>query len=434
MRMYDLIEKKKNAGALSAEELAFLVHGFTAGAIPDEQMAAFAMAVCFQGMNGAETAALTMEMAQSGDQVDLSALGPATVDKHSTGGVGDKTTLIVAPLVAALGGKVAKMSGRGLGHTGGTIDKLESIPGYRTVLDERAFLEQVQRIGVAVVGQSGNLAPADKKLYALRDVTATVDSMPLIASSIMSKKLAAGAHSIVLDVKVGSGAFMKTAEEAEQLADCMVKIGQSAGRRMAALITNMDRPLGFAVGNALEVAEAVAVLRGRGPKDLTALCLALAAEMLALSRGWLLEESRAKAEEALHSGMAFAKMKEWIAAQGGDCTVLDQPERLPGAAESDWVLAEQSGYIARMDAEKIGIAAMMLGAGRLTKEASIDYGAGLMLLKKTGDFANRGEPLARLYTNRVDTMEDARRAFLSALSFAQALPEARPLIIKRVGG
>ncbi|MBQ7090689.1 MAG: thymidine phosphorylase, partial [Clostridia bacterium] len=318
MRAVDLIEKKKRNEALSEAELRFLIEGYTKGEIADYQMSAWAMAVCFRGMTREETAALTAAMAESGDQVDLSALGDATVDKHSTGGVGDKTSLIVAPLVASLGGKVAKMSGRGLGHTGGTVDKLESIPGYQTTLSAADFMAQAQRVGIVVAGQSGNLAPADKKLYALRDVTATVDSVPLIASSIMSKKLAAGARSIVLDVKTGSGAFMKTAEDSIQLAEEMVRIGTACGRRVSALITNMDLPLGQAIGNAAEVEEAIAVLRGKGPADLREVCLALASEMLILCRGWSKQEAMEKATAALDSGLAYQKFEEWITAQGGD--------------------------------------------------------------------------------------------------------------------
>ena len=330
MRAVDLIEKKKQGNAHTAEELRFLIDGFTKGEIPDYQMSAWAMAVCFNGMTAEETALLTQYMAESGDQVDLSGL-KNTVDKHSTGGVGDKTTLIVAPLVASLGGTVAKMSGRGLGHTGGTVDKLESIPGYQTALSMEEFLNLSQKHGMVVAGQSGDLAPADKKLYALRDVTATVASVPLIASSIMSKKIAAGAKSIVLDVKCGSGAFMKTAEDAKILAEAMVEIGTACGRKMAALITNMDLPLGSAIGNALEVEEAIAVLQGQGPEDLKEVCIALAAQMLSLCRKWSLAQAEAKVKEALQSGAAYAKFEEWITAQGGYLNAFCSNEKILAA-------------------------------------------------------------------------------------------------------
>ena len=318
MRMVDLIEKKRDGGVLTDEEIRFIIEGFTAGAIPDYQMSAFAMTVFYRGMDAHETAVLTDAMMHSGDTIDLSRFGDKSVDKHSTGGVGDKTTLIVAPIVASLGGKMAKMSGRGLGHTGGTVDKLESIPGFRTTLSAEEFMQQVEDVGVAVIGQSGNLTPADKKLYALRDVTATIDSLPLITSSIMSKKLAAGSHSIVLDVKVGSGAFMKTAEDGRKLAESMVTIGKACGRRVTAVMTNMDIPLGYRIGNALEVMEAVDVLRGHGSDDLREVCTALAENMLMLCNGWDEERARAEVAEAVASGKAFETMKKWIAAQGGN--------------------------------------------------------------------------------------------------------------------
>ena len=433
MRMYDLLEKKKRGGALSAEELRFLVGGITDGSIPDYQLSAFTMAVCFQGMTKEETALLTEEMAKSGDQVDLSAFGDQTVDKHSTGGVGDKTTLIVAPLVASLGGVVAKMSGRGLGHTGGTVDKLESIPRFRVELSPEEFGAQVRAHNIAVVGQSGNLAPADKKLYALRDVTATVDSIPLIASSIMSKKLAAGARSIVLDVKCGSGAFMKTKEDAAALAKEMVAIGRANGRNMAALITDMDRPLGQKIGNALEVEEAIAVLKGEGPEDLKEVACALAAEMLSLCHGWSREEAAAKVEDSLASGKAYRQFENWIHAQGGDLAAF-----LEMRAAKDWeereILAPQSGYIAKMDAERIGIAAMLLGAGRGKKEDALDYEAGICLYKKTGEKIEKGAPLARLYAKDASKFEAAERSFLEAISVKEKCLTSVPAILDRIGG
>jgi len=434
MRTVDLIEKKKHGGTLTAAELEFLIRGYTAGEIPDYQMAAFAMAVWFRSMTAAETAALTDSMARSGDTVDLSAFGNLSVDKHSTGGVGDKTTLIVAPLAAALGCKVAKMSGRGLGHTGGTVDKLESIPGYRTVLSREEFMAQVEKIGVAVIGQSGNLAPADKKLYALRDVTASVDCMPLIASSIMSKKLAAGSHSIVLDVKIGSGAFMKTDEDAAALAREMVDIGTACGRKMTAVLTDMDIPLGQNIGNALEVAEAMEVLRSAGPADLREVSLTLAAEMASLTLSITPEEARKRAEDALDDGSAFAKAKEWIAAQGGDLSVIEDPSRFPAAPVIREVIAREEGYIARMDTQKIGEAAMVLGAGRATKEEEIDFSAGIRLMKKTGDAVKKGDVLAVLHTSDEEKRQAGEERLLAALTVAAEAPRKRPLVAEIIRG
>ncbi len=431
MRAVDLIEKKKQGNAHTAEELRFLIEGFTKGEIPDYQMSAWAMAVCFNGMTAEETALLTQYMAESGDQVDLSAL-ENTVDKHSTGGVGDKTTLIVAPLVASLGGTVAKMSGRGLGHTGGTVDKLESIPGYRTALSMDAFLDLSQKHGMVVAGQSGDLAPADKKLYALRDVTATVASVPLIASSIMSKKIAAGAKSIVLDVKCGSGAFMKTAEDAKILAKAMVGIGTACGRKMAALITNMDLPLGSAIGNALEVEEAIAVLKGEGPQDLKEVCVALASQMLSLCQNWSLTQAEEKVKKALQSGAAYAKFEEWIAAQGGDLNEFLQQRK--ARCRSHCIAAKERGYITAMDAEQIGIAAMLLGAGRAKKEDAIDYTAGIRLLKKTGDAVQKGESIAELVTSSAEGFEAAEQCFLNGLTIGEQPPRLLPLILDRIGG
>lgn len=428
MHLYDIIRKKRDGGELSDEEIRGFIAAYTAGEVPDYQVSALLMAVFFRGMTRRETVTLTEAMTHSGDTLDLSCFGEMSVDKHSTGGVGDKTTLIVAPLVAALGGKVAKMSGRGLGHTGGTVDKLESIPGYRTALSREDFLRQVEEVGVAVIGQTGNLTPADKKLYALRDVTATVDSIPLITSSIMCKKLAAGSHNIVLDVKVGSGAFMKTPQDAETLAREMVQIGKDCGRRVAALLTNMDVPLGEAVGNALEVQEAVQVLRGESRGDLREVCLALAAEMTRLLHGWSAEEARARAEEALDSGAAFDKMLQWIAAQGGDVSCIEDTSRLPRAAYRLDVPAPADGYIAAMDAQAIGHATVLLGAGRLSKEDVIDPAAGLRLYRKTGDRVTAGEPLCTLYTNRPGTLDTAANAYVAALTFSQEAPKPQPLI------
>jgi len=434
MRTLDLIEKKKRGGKLTAEEIEFLIRGYTAGEIPDYQMSAFAMAVWFNSMDDEETAWLTDAMARSGDMVDLSRFGNLSVDKHSTGGVGDKTTLIVTPIAAALGCKVAKMSGRGLGHTGGTVDKLESIPGYRTVLTQAEFLSQVEKIGVAVIGQSGNLAPADKKLYALRDVTATVDCIPLIASSIMSKKLAAGSHSIVLDVKVGSGAFMKTEADAAALAAEMVGIGTRCGRNVSAVLSNMDIPLGHNIGNALEIIEAVDVLRGGGPEDLRRVSLTLAAEMVSLSRGIDAAQAYRLAESALSDGSAYRKALEWIGAQGGDVAAIEDTGLLPQASASREVRAEQDGYIASMDAEEIGRAAMVLGAGRATKDDEIDFSAGIRLEKKTGDFVRAGDTLAILYTSSGEKLDDGERRLRASLIFSEEAPAPQPLVYRVIRG
>ena len=428
MRVYDLIQKKKNGEELTPAELDFLVQGYTNGAIPDYQMSAFAMAVYFQSMTAAETAALTDAMARSGDTVDLSCFGDLSVDKHSTGGVGDKTTLILAPIVASLGCKVAKMSGRGLGHTGGTVDKLEAIPGYKTTLTGEEFLNQVSEIGVAVIGQSGNLAPADKKLYALRDVTATVDSIPLIASSIMSKKLAAGSHSIVLDVKFGSGAFMKTEEDAAALARAMVDIGTECGRNVSAVLTNMDIPLGCGIGNALEVEEAMEVLRGEGPEDLRTVSVVLASHMVSLALGITVEEARARVENTLASGCALNTFRRWITAQGGDGAVCDDPSVMKRSSIIREVRAPRDGYITHMNTEKIGEAAVVLGAGRTRKEDDIDPAAGLRILKKTGDFVKAGDVLAYLHTESEKSFREGESRYLEAIEFGENAPETMPLI------
>ena len=427
--MVDLIEKKRDGAALSDAEIRFIISGFTDGSIPDYQMAAFAMAVFFRGMNDHETAVLTDAMMHSGDTIDLSRFGDKSVDKHSTGGVGDKTTLIVAPIVATLGGKMAKMSGRGLGHTGGTVDKLESIPGFHTTLSADDFMHQVEQVGVAVIGQSGNLTPADKKLYALRDVTATVDSLPLIISSIMSKKLAAGSHSIVLDVKIGSGAFMKTLDDGRKLAEGMVSIGKACGRNVTAVMTNMDIPLGHYIGNALEVMEAVQVLRGEGCADLRAVCVELASNMLMLCNGWDEAAARARVEDAIASGAAFETMKKWIAAQGGDARALEDFSLLPQASVVYEVKAPRSGYIRAMDTQKVGEASAVLGAGRQKKEDVIDYAAGIVLSKKTGDYVEAGETLATLYTNQAQTLAGSETLLLDALRWGEEAPAQEKLIL-----
>ena len=430
MRMIDLIEKKKAGKELSEPELRWLIDGVTDGSLPDYQLSAFLMAVIFRGMTHRETAWMTDAMAKSGDQVDLSCIEGVKVDKHSTGGVGDKTTLILAPIVAACGLPVAKMSGRGLGHTGGTVDKLESIPGYQTSLDREAFLENVRRHGICVVGQSGNLAPADKKLYALRDVTGTVDSIPLIAASIMSKKIAAGADGIVLDVKCGSGAFMKTAEDAAALAKEMVEIGRACGRKMAAVITNMDIPLGKNIGNGLEVAEAVQVLQGEGPEDLRQVSFALATQMLVLAGKGTPEACSAMVQKAVDDGSAFRKLCEMVTAQGGDASVLNDPACLYQKAQIIEAVAERSGWVQQMNAEEIGRASMILGAGRETKDDVIDPAAGIVLLKKTGDQVEKGEVLARMYTNRPEKAAAAAKVLRSSYRIDQSAPQPMPLIFE----
>lgn len=428
MRMYDLIEKKKHGLPLTQEEIREMISLYTGGEIPDYQMSALTMAIYFNGMTDEETFILTDAMAKSGDTICLDAFGDKSVDKHSTGGVGDKTTLIVAPLVASAGGIVAKMSGRGLGHTGGTVDKLESFPGFRTSLSPDEFTRQVEAHGIAVVGQSADLAPADKKLYALRDVTATVDSLPLIASSIMSKKLAAGTKSIVLDVKCGSGAFMRTPEDATALAQTMVRIGHAHGRNIAAVITNMDIPLGHAIGNAMEVTEAIEVLRGRGPDDLREVCLTLSSHMIALSCKVDQAQARKIAEEHLYNGKAYEKFCDWIEAQGGDVSYAKDPTRFGVARYSTEVCAPADGYVASCNAEMIGTAAMILGAGRQTTDSLIDPRAGIALHKKTGDFVHAGEPIATLYTERENTLANAANCVANALTYCSTPLEQQPLI------
>ncbi|MDD5923996.1 MAG: pyrimidine-nucleoside phosphorylase [Clostridia bacterium] len=428
MRMYDIIQNKRDGGVMSDEEIQFFVDGVTSGDIPDYQITALLMAIYFQGMNEHETSALTLAMAKSGDMIDLSGIKGVTVDKHSTGGVGDKTTLIIAPIVSALGGKLAKMSGRGLGHTGGTVDKFESFAGFNTELPPEQFINQVNDIGICVVGQSGNLAPCDKKLYALRDVTATVNSVPLIASSIMSKKIAAGSSSIVLDVKTGSGAFMKTLEDSKLLAKKMVDIGYSVGRKTAALITNMDIPLGHAIGNALEVKEAIETLKGNGPKDLTEVCVALASNMTMLVTDKSIEECEKMVLGAIADGSALKKLHDMVAAQGGDANMVDHPELLPLSNHIENVLAPCDGYIKHMDAEKIGIASVILGAGREKKGEAIDYSAGIILKAKTGDLVKKGDVIAEFHTNLPEKMKSAEELFLSAIEYSDEAIDAPVLV------
>lgn len=428
--MYDIIHKKRNGGELSEEEIRFFIEGYTDESIPDYQAAALCMAIYFRGMTPKETSILTLAMAESGDQIDLGGIEGFTVDKHSTGGVGDKTSLIVVPIVASCGGKVAKMSGRGLGHTGGTVDKLESIPGFRTELNPDDFIKQVNGIGLCIVGQTGELAPADKKLYALRDVTATVESIPLIASSIMSKKLAAGSKGIVLDVKTGSGAFMKTVKESENLAKEMVAIGKSAGRSVTAVITNMDIPLGDSVGNSLEVIEAIKTLKGEGESDLTEVCLTLAAQMLSMVTGEDEKTCYSMAKGAIDNGLAINKLREMISAQGGNANVVDDYSLFKQPKYTAEIFSECDGYIEHTDAEKIGIASVILGAGREKKGDPIDPSAGIVLKKKTGDYVKKGEPLAVFYTDDEGKIEGAKQEFLDAFTFGNERTQPQKLIYK----
>ncbi len=401
MRMYDIIEKKRNGGELTKEEITFFIDGYTNGEIPDYQISALLMAIYFQDMTEVERASLTMAMVESGDQIDLSAIEGIKVDKHSTGGVGDTTTLILAPLVASLGVPLAKMSGRGLGHTGGTIDKLEAVPGFHVEITNEAFIDLVNKNKVAVIGQSGNLTPADKKLYSLRDVTATVNSIPLIASSIMSKKIASGADGIVLDVKTGAGAFMKDLEDAKELAHAMVSIGNKVSRNTMAVISDMSQPLGYAIGNALEVKEAIDTLQGKGPEDLTELCLTLGSQMVVLAKkAKNIDEARQLLHEALTNGKAFDKFKQFLESQGGNAEVADNPELLPQAKFKIDLPAKSAGKVAAIIADELGTAAMMLGAGRATKESEIDLSVGIVLHKKIGDSVTEGESLLTIHSNQ----------------------------------
>lgn len=427
--MYDLILKKRNGGILEKEEIDFMVKAYTEGIIPDYQMSAMTMAIYFQGMNEDETLWLTMAMANSGQMLDLSAIKGIKVDKHSTGGVGDKTSLALIPMVSACGIPVAKMSGRGLGHTGGTIDKLESFKGFSTGISGEQFVNQVNTIGISIMGQTADLAPADKKLYALRDVTATVDNMSLIASSIMSKKLAAGADAIVLDVKTGSGAFMKEEKDSFALAKAMVKIGNGAGRTTKAVVSDMDQPLGFAVGNALEVKEAIDTLKGNGPEDFTRLCMELGAQML-ICGGICNEEKQAK--EMLHNvisdGSALKKLADFVQAQGGDPAAVYDTSLLPKASIEETILAPKAGYISKIVCDEIGICSLILGGGRETKESEIDLSVGFVLEKKVGDYVSEGDVLAVMHGNDVKKMETAKKRFLAAYDFSTNPVEKLPLI------
>lgn len=432
MRMYDLIKKKRDGNILTEEEIEFFLKGYVNGEIPDYQAAALLMAIYFKGMTPQETADFTMHMANSGEISDLTSIPGVKVDKHSTGGVGDKTTLIISPIVASTGAKVAKMSGRGLGHTGGTIDKLESIPGLKTNIEREKFLEIVKHIGVSVIGQSGYLDPADKKLYALRDVTATIDSIPLIASSIMSKKIAAGADCILLDVKIGSGAFMKTIPDAINLAKTMVSIGEHVGKKTLALVTNMDVPLGRAVGNSLEVIEACETLRGRGPKDLEALCIELSANMMYLAKLGSISKCRAMAKKAIEDGSALKKLKDMVAAQGGDASILEDYSGFKQAKFKYEVKAEKNGYIKSINTESCGRVAMILGAGRETKDSNIDFSAGIFLNKKVEEQINCGEVLATLYSDDIKKCKSAEKILLNAIKVSDTPPNHTQLIYARV--
>ena len=420
MRMYDLIMKKRSGAALTTEEIDFMISNYTDGQIPDYQMSARMMAIFFQGMNEKETAALTMAMARSGDMLDLSAIDGIKVDKHSTGGVGDKTSIALTPMVAACGIKIAKMSGRGLGHTGGTIDKLESFKGFSTGITSEHFISQVNNIGIAIMGQTLDIAPADKKLYALRDVTATVDNMSLIASSIMSKKLASGADAIVLDVKTGSGAFMKKEEDAFALAREMTALGKHAGRNTIAIVSDMDQPLGYAVGNALEVKEAIETLQGKGPDDFTQLCMTLGAHMIvAGGKAKDEEEAYVMLKGVIEDGSALKKLAEFVEAQGGDAAAVYDTSLLPKASIIEEIISEEEGYVNRIICDEIGICSLILGGGRETKESEIDLSVGLILHKKVGDYVKSGESLATIHANDKDKLETAKARFLSAYSIGK---------------
>ena len=432
MRMIDIIEKKRDGLVLSKEEIEFFANGYVKSEIPDYQVSALLMAIYLNGLNESETSLLTACMAHSGDIMDLSEIDGIKVDKHSTGGVGDKTTFIISPIVASLGVPVAKMSGRGLGHTGGTIDKLESIPHMRTSLTHEEFLNTVKKVGLSIISQSGNIVPADKKLYALRDVTGTVDSMQLIAASVMSKKIAAGADCILLDVKTGSGAFMKTLDDSVKLAKTMVSIAKSVGKKAVALITNMDRPLGKAIGNSLEIIEACDTLKGKGPRDLTEISIELAANMLNLAGKGSLEVCRCMAREVIKKGKAFDKFKEMVHAQGGDVSVLDNIDAFLKAKVEYTVKAKKSGFIHKFDTEKVGIASVILGAGRETKESIIDFTAGIVLEKTVGDFVEENEPLAKFYSSEISKCKDAEDLFNQALKISDEEVNFSPLILSRV--
>lgn len=429
MRMYDIIHKKRNGEELTEEEIDFFVNGYTKGEIPDYQVSALLMAIYFQKMNKRETADLTMAMVNSGDIIDLSKIKGIKVDKHSTGGVGDTTTMVLGPMVASCGAPVAKMSGRGLGHTGGTIDKLESIRGFSTEMTEEQFINNVNKVGLAVGGQTRNLTPADKKLYALRDVTATVENISLIASSIMSKKIAAGADAIVLDVKTGTGAFMKTVDDSFNLAKEMVGIGTHVGKNTIAIVSDMDEPLGFAVGNALEVIEAIETLKGNGPKDLYDLCIELGSNMLLLSEV-AKDKNIAKKmlENSVRSGKAFEKFKEFVKAQGGDISVIENTNLLPASKYNFEVKADRDGYVSKIIADEIGLAALSVGAGRETKESVVDPAVGVVIKKKVGDKVNKGENIAIIYANNIEKAKEAEFRIKNAYHYSEIKPEKRPLI------
>lgn len=429
MRMFDVIKKKRDGGKLTAEEINFFIDGYVKGEIPDYQASALLMAIYFKGMDEEETRFLTFAVRDSGTKLDFSGIKGVRVDKHSTGGVGDKTSLVVAPIVVSCGVKVAKMSGRGLGHTGGTVDKLESIPSFRTDLSEEEFIKIVNDIGICIVGQSKELAPADKKLYALRDVTATVDSLPLIVSSIMGKKLAADDDCIVLDVKSGSGAFAKTPEQSRILGEYMVKIGKAAGKKMLALVTDMDRPLGRAIGNSLEVIEAINTLKGNGPEDFTEICVILASYMLNLADYGTYEECEKKVKLAIENGSALNVLKKMIKAQGGDERCVDDVSLFRIAPYKGVVLAPTDGYVYKVDTEGYGIASLMLGAGRNRKEDDIDYGAGIILHKNTGDYVHKGEILCETFTSNESLLKAAEEKFLSSTEIRKEKPVARPLVL-----
>jgi pyrimidine-nucleoside phosphorylase len=430
--MVDLIEKKRDGNEFTTDEINFIIQGYTNGSIPDYQISALTMAIFFKGMNDRERADLTMAMVRSGDQIDLSAIEGIKVDKHSTGGVGDTTTLVLGPLVAAVGVPVAKMSGRGLGHTGGTIDKLESVSGFHVEIENEKFIELVNQNKIAVIGQSGNLTPADKKLYALRDVTATVDSIPLIASSIMSKKIAAGADAIVLDVKTGAGAFMKTLDDSRDLANAMVRIGNHVGRRTMAVISDMSQPLGYAIGNALEVKEAIDTLIGKGPDDLTELCLTLGSHMVYLAKkASSLSEARELLEKAMQDGSALEKFKVFLESQGGDASIVDDPSKLPQAKYIVELKAKEAGFVSEIVADQIGTAAMLLGAGRATKESTIDLAVGLVLRKKVGDQVQAGESLVLIYSN-FENVTEVKEKLLESIKISPEKVKPPTLIYEEI--
>lgn len=432
MRMYDIILKKRNKFTLTTKEIEFFVNEYTKENIPDYQASALLMAIYLNGMDNREVSDLTMAMAKSGDVIDLSGILGTKVDKHSTGGVGDKTTLVIAPIVAACGVPVAKMSGRGLGHTGGTIDKLESIPGFKTEISQPEFIDIVNSVGVSIVGQSGKLAPADKKIYALRDVTATVDSIPLIAASIMSKKIASGCDAILLDVKTGSGAFMKTTDNAIELARTMVDIGKSVNKKTAALITNMEQPLGNAIGNSLEVIEVVETLKGNGPKDLTDICVSLAGNMLYLAGKGTIEECENMAVSKIKSGAALKRLIGMVKAQGGDETYIVNTSKFKKAIYNYKLVSQQSGYVNTINAEMCGKASMILGAGRKFKGDSIDYLAGIICNVKIGEYVNKGDIIAELHTSKEDTIEEAKQLILKSILFSDQKPIKKELVYSRV--